>query len=506
MSGADRAIAQPAGWEEERSAALDILRKARRWIIAAASVVVVVAVLATVGWYKLYREVPVEYASDEDNFKYGSIGTEDAAGLPFYVWKVLPRVCPDLVPGPGGYAAFGMIYEPGHESPIGFSVKTIGFPRVAINCAFCHAGTVRDSEDAAPRVVLAGSASQLDAQAYSRFLFGCAADPRFSADRILDEMRRDGAPLSALDAVIYRYLLIPQTRKGILKQRDEYAWTENRPRWGRGRIEPFNPVKFGMLKLPVDDTVGMADFMPLWKLPSTDGASYHWDGLNTDPGEVARSSALGDGATTKSIALGNLERMQRWLAGQAPPAFPYPIDPALAARGKRVFETSGCAECHAPGGKRFRTVIPVDELGLGTDRHRVDMWTVRARDTYMKYADDKPWAFRNFQKTDGYVAVPLDGIWLRAPYLHNGSVPTLYHLLNPDQRVPRFYRGDDVFDAKLVGFVFQPPEDRAKAEQFLQRTTELDTTIAGNGNQGHTYGTTLASEDKAALIEYLKTL
>jgi mono/diheme cytochrome c family protein len=477
-----------------------------RWIAVVGVLIAAAALLAIIAWYKLFREVPVEYTSDEDHFKYGSIGAEDQAGIPLYIWKALPRVCPDLVPGPGGYAAFGMVYEAGHDFPIGFSVKTIGFPRIAINCAFCHTGTVRDRDEAPARVVLAGDAHQLDSQAYLQFLFRCAGDPRFSADRIIDEIQRDGAPLSVLDRLLYRYLIIPQTKTALLAQRDQYAWTEGRPRWGRGRIEPFNPVKFNMLKLPVDQTIGMSDFLPLWKLTSTPGWNYHWDGLNQDLGEVVKSSALGDGATTESIALDNLDRLQRWFAHQAPPPFPGPIDPALAAEGKRVFEAAGCAECHAPGGRRFRAVIPVDEPGLGTDRHRVDMWTVQARDAYMKYADGTPWAFHHFQKTNGYVAVPLDGIWLRAPYLHNGSVPTLYHLLNPDERVPRFFRGHDVVDTKRVGFVFQPSEDKAQAEQFLQRTTEMDTTLPGNGNQGHTYGANLKPEDKAALIEYMKTL
>jgi processive rubber oxygenase RoxA-like protein len=480
-------------------------RAHRRLLLVLAGLVAAAGLLAIVGWYKLFHRDFVEYRDEEDNFKYGSIGAEDKAGIPFYVWKVLPRVCPDLVPGRGGYAAFGMIYEPGHDAPIGFSVQKIGFPRIAINCAFCHTGTVREREDAPPRVVLGGGADQLDAQAYLRFLFGCAADPRFNADNILEEMRRDDAPLSWLDRALYRHLLVPQTRKGLLQQRDDYAWTEGRPRWGRGRIEPFNPVKFNLLKLPVDSTLGMSDFLPLWKMTPS-GASYHWDGLNTDLGEVVRSSALGDGATTKSIALGNLERLQRWMIRQAPPSFPSPVDPLLAALGKRVFESAGCADCHAPHGKRFRTVIPVDEPGLGTDRHRVDMWTSQARDTYMKYADGHAWAFHHFQKTNGYVAMPLDGIWLRGPYLHNGSVPTLDQLLSPDRRVARFYRGSDVLDPKHVGFQSQPPEDKARAARFLQRTTELDTTIPGNGNQGHTYGADLRPEDKAALLEYMKTL
>ena len=481
-----------------------LTRKQRIWIVGISAFLALVAVILVVGWYKLYREVPVEYSNEDDNFKYGTIGTEDKAGIPFYIWKALPRVCPDLVPGPDGYASFGMIYEPGHDAPIGFTVKTIGFPRIAINCAFCHTGTVRDSADAAPRTVLAGGAHQLDAQAYLQFLFRCAGDPHFTADRIIDEIQRDGAPLSALDRLLYRYLLIPQTRKGILQQRDDYAWMESRTRWGRGRIEPFNPVKFVMLKLPIDDTIGVADFLPLWTLTSEVGGSYHWDGLNTDLGEVVRSSALGDGATTRSIALANLERIQRWIGTQKPPPYPRKIDQALADRGKQVFATAGCARCHDRGGSRFRTVIPVDELA--TDRHRVDMWTERAKDTYMKYADGKSWAFKHFQKQNGYVAVPLDGLWLRAPYLHNGSVPTLYQLLTPRERVARFYRGSDVLEPDQVGFAYQPPDDKAKAAAFLKHTTELDTSVAGNGNQGHTYGADLDPENKTALIEYLKTL
>lgn len=484
-----------------------VLSTHRRWVVAAIAVVAVVALLAIVGWYKLYRVVAAaEYASDEDNFKYGSIGTEDQSGLPFYMWKVLPRVCPDLLPGPGGYASLGMIFEPGHDSPIGFSIKTIGFPRIGVNCGICHTGTLRDAANAEPRLTVGGTAIQFDSQSYLRFLFRCAGDARFTAGRIIDEMERDGAPLSTLDRVLYRHLIIPQTRKALLAQRDSFAWTESRPPWGRGRVEPFNPPKFGILGLPVDHTIGTTDIMSLWNVAQKDGASYHWDGLSTDVAEVERSSALGDGVTKKSIALDNLERIRQWIAHLPPPRYPYPLDQARAAAGKQVYAAAGCADCHAPTGKRFRTVIPVDEAGLRTDRHRIDMWTPEAEKAYAKYADDTSWPFKHFAKTDGYVALPLDGIWLRAPYLHNGSVPTLYHLLNPEQRVSRFYRGYDVYDPRLVGFVFQPPDDKLEAEKFRQRTSELDTGLPGNGNQGHTYGAELSPDDKAALLEYLKTL
>jgi hypothetical protein len=101
---------------------------------------------------------------------------------------------------------------------------------------------------------------------------------------------------------------------------------------------------------------------------------------------------------------------------------------------------------------------------------------------------------------DGYIVSFLDGIWLRAPYLHNGSVPTLRDLLEPVEARPRiFYRGYDVYDQKKVGFVAQGPD--------AQRIgTIYDVSRKGGGNEGHAFGTTLPADDKDALVEYLKTL
>ena len=69
-----------------------------------------------------------------------------------------------------------------------------------------------------------------------------------------------------------------------------------------------------------------------------------------------------------------------------------------------------------------------------------------------------PWKFSHFRKTDGYANMPLDGVWLRAPYLHNGSVPTLRALLFPEERPAVFYRGYDVYDWQRVGFVAEGPD------------------------------------------------
>jgi len=76
-----------------------------------------------------------------------------------------------------------------------------------------------------------------------------------------------------------------------------------RPEWGKGRIDPFNPVKFGILGQPVDDTIGNSDMMPVWNMRGREGQAYHWDGLNSSLREVVVSSALGDGASRAWVAL-----------------------------------------------------------------------------------------------------------------------------------------------------------------------------------------------------------
>jgi len=96
---------------------------------------VLVFMVGSTAWYTFFREVPQKLANDsiEEYFKYGSIGAENQNGLPYWIWQVLPRMFPEYLPGPGGYASLGLLWEQGREMPIGFSKKTIGFDRVAFN-------------------------------------------------------------------------------------------------------------------------------------------------------------------------------------------------------------------------------------------------------------------------------------------------------------------------------------------------------------------------------------
>jgi RoxA-like, cytochrome c-like len=478
------------------------------WRKITAFLIVIVLLLAVVGYVsydKFLRELPApHFASDEEHFLYGSIGTESLTGVPYWIWLVLPRLFPEYLPGPGGYASLGIPWQEGHEMPTGFAKVTVGFPRVGFNCAFCHTASWRANPEDPATIVATGPSHQAAVQSYLRFLFACARDPRFTAKNILAEINRNYS-LPWLDAQLYRFLIIPFTGMALRKQHQQNAWMDTRPDWGRGRIDPFNPVKFGFLKLPVDDTIGNSDMEPVWNQKPRQGMSLYWDGLNTNHTEVVLSSALGDGTTKKWVDRdfqnwrdgSSLQRIEKYLMEVQAPKYPFPLDQQQAAEGKITFDRN-CALCHTFGQQRTGTVIPINEVG--TDRHRLDMWTAEAARAYNAYGQGHAWKFNAFTKTSGYVAVPLDGLWLRAPYLHNGSVPSLWDLLEiPEKRPQRFYRGYDVYDPQKVGFITEGPE--AERAGFRHETS-----VPGNGNGGHLYGTDLSPAEKEALIEYLKAL
>ena len=472
--------------------------KTRKLLIRLIVVVVIIAaVVGAVGWYKLFRQVPLHYANIEDQFKYGSIGTEASTGIPYWIVMVLPRMFPEYLPGPGGFSSIGLAWEEGHELPIGFTKKTIGFERVGINCAFCHTATWRATPQDKPHIVIAAPGHQMDGQKYLWFLYASASDPRFNANDILKEIDR-ATKLSWLDRLLYRYVLIPQTKTALLKQKEEAHWTTTRPYWGPGRVDPFNPEKFGPLKQPMDDSIGNSDMPSLWNQKArANGKALHWDGLQTSLDEVFINSALGDGATRKALPMDEFDRLKAWLTELQPPKYPFTVDQALVTRGSEVFSKE-CASCHEVGQERTATVIPIDEVK--TDRHRLDEWTQSAADAYNSGAGGYTFNTSHFRKTNGYASPPLDGIWLRAPYLHNGSVPTLTDLLEPETNRPKmFWRGYDVYDQQRVGFI----SSGAEAEKSGFR---YETSAAGNSNQGHLWGTDLSPEDKRALIEFLKTL
>ena len=489
-------------------------RAIRRWVVA----VVVIAALVVVAALALRRyelNQPVVYEDIQEHFKYGSIGSDIENGLPLRVLQVLPRMFHEYLPpgAPQDYTAFGFIQEPGHPLPIGFSVRRRVIALAGLNCAVCHVGQVRASPESEPQIVLGMPANTVDLLSFFEFLFACAADNRFTADRIIAEMEKDD-DLFVVDRLIYR-LAVPQLQAGLLKIGAQLrnATLPNHPRFGPGRVDTFNPYKVNQFSeeyppgsIPAEERIGTADFPSIWNQGPRDGLNLHWDGNNSSVRERNFSAAFGAGATRDNVESAAFDRVTDWLVDLPPPKYPFEItsDAAVLARGEAIYGQL-CFGCHDFAGKRIGEVEPL--ASIGTDPHRLNSYTEKLAEIQQRYGDGYDWDFSHFRKTDGYANQPLDGIWARAPYLHNGSVPTLFDLLTPEgQRNggrDHFFKGHGVYDTTNVG-------ERTDIEEIDgQKTFRFVISEPGNSNKGHSgaaYGTELSPDDKRAMIEYLKTL
>ena len=387
-------------------------RRSKRnlWIVA----VLLLVVVAITAWANLWREKPQPQwitADKRDNFLYGSVGAERDAGIPYWIWLALPRMFPEYMPGNGGYLSVGLSWEEGKEMPAGFSKKTVGYVRVAGNCAICHAASYRSGPDEGPEVVPVVPGRSSDVQALLTFFQQCAQDPRFNSTEIMTEIN-SATKLTWFDSLLYRYVLIPRTRRQLLSETDVVLDSVLRSHSRDPRSDaPFSEPRFRELVLWV------------------------------------KSSQL---------------------------QYPLEWNQAQVQTGKGLFDEQ-CGSCHAKDGKRQGTEIPIAEIG--TDR-----------------------LLANKLKLNGYVAQTLDGVWMRGPYLHNGSVPSVGELMKPPaQRAVTFYRGNNLLNRQDLGFVSDLAQE--KGLHFAL----FDTRQTGNSNAGHQYGTELSDQDKKAILEYLKT-
>ena len=209
----------------------------------------------------------------------------------------------------------------------------------------------------------------------------------------------------------------------------------------------------------------------------------------------------------------DVESIAHFVRSIEAPCWPFDApDKASVARGRTHFIRE-CAGCHGPHeGEVFESrIIPLSTIG--TDPLRSARWTER----------EAAWVNSNFparetsggslgvtsmRDTDGYLAPPLTGIWARAPYLHNGTIPDLASLLDPASRPTRWRRtgsSEADYDAVRVGLRYEiiaasPSPDTREGRQVI------DTTREGMRANGHLFGATLSVDEREDLLAYLRGL
>jgi hypothetical protein len=512
-----------------------------RWRLVALAVAAVV-----VGAIYLYRdfrrdEPEAFYDDPVKQFKYGSTGGDRLAGIPVGIFKALPDLCRDYFPGEG-WQSLGFVFEEGMDRPAGTSRRySFGFDRIGLNCATCHLGTYRESRTSRRIVVFGMPSNRVDLGRFEKALTDCALDERFNPWMVIQAAERAGARYSLRERLLLEYVAVPAIKESLILARFRFRFLSQEVTPGPGRFDTFGPEKallnWPFEHLPGRQSVGIVDFPSLWLQGARAARKMrlHWDGNNDDVEERNRSAGFGTGAVPTNVDRQSMKFIAEWLRSAAnhPPDYPFKIDAGLAERGKPIY-LEYCAGCHGVSGQDFSgsrvgAVEPIENVR--TDPCRLDNYTyelaVEQGNLYAAYPDER---FKRFRKTDGYANMPLDGIWLRAPYLHNGSVPTLRDLLESAEKRPKvFYRGYDVVDQRRVGFVSDVEEEAGT--KFFRYETQCvaDAAVcaleknpenrhdqnvcvpggwAGNSNRGHdgrAYGTELSAEDKDAVVEYLKT-
>ncbi|MEN9798433.1 MAG: hypothetical protein RL653_2129 [Pseudomonadota bacterium] len=403
-------------------------------------------------------------------------------------------------------------------------------------CATCHAARGYDAEgNPTDEAWLGLSSTSVNYEAWAQDAFGALEQlSRLPDDEVVKEVRRAFPRLDGDEERALRWVVLPKLKERL------------RARAGTGRFVDFSGGLPGLtngvatLKMLMGQPEPAGTPPALVSVPMLSGrelrTSHLWDGVYAPPGRPRTAAMTAADVTPAHLdAMGaipavfttgtlgipphmgaaNVERTRRVFRAslrlQSPP-FPGALDEGLLARGEGLFNT-GCAGCHGTYDRATRParlvrypnqVTPQAEMGTDPMRwERVDATANAAfgASAFGRFVDARP--------TGGYVAPILTGTWATAPYLHNGSVPTLEALVNPEKRPRRFLLGGHKLDLRAVGIAAVPGDATRYPDGYVPWSVPVvyDTDLPGQGNDGHEDPfADLDEADKRAIIEYLKAL
>lgn len=262
-----------------------------------------------------------------------------------------------------------------------------------------------------------------------------------------------------------------------------------------------------------DQLATVTDILSTWKQGTQNIAQV--DGSVRSPFFRNIAASLAVAADPKLVNVSNAEITGTFIGQLPPPLYPFGIDAAAADRGREIF-AKNCAACHR---EYNDNVYKVDVIGTDPNRSRVlnpdglalflryfvasvpaDYEATDARGARYKpsaMAESDILYDRTKPEDQGYVTNALEGLWARAPYLHNGSVPTVYHVLVPSSRPAKFVRGVVSYDKQNIGFDWEPA--KLDAYRAAHPTAAiLDTSWDGESRLGH--DTNLTIDDQGHVV------
>ena len=430
--------------------------------------------------------------------------------------------------------------EPKFTSPIGLSLgmtkpKTPGLALEMANvgCTACHAGVTYNSQGLPTNNVWIGAPNtSINIEGYIMSVYQGLKVAAADEGSFVKKIHQVYPKISEEESLTIRAFVMPLVKKKM----KEFEATTGRPipmtAGGPGLTNGVGALKFqaGLY----DSTHYHAD-APLTSIPDLGNRQFRssllWDGTDAPVGqphfqEISRDQAteahLSDlakvvafftvptaGASFEGAEKGipHVQEAAKFLYRYEAPRFPGVIDSTKAQHGSELF-SNRCSECHGTYSNAMdRPILMkypnrlVDQDDDGTDPNRwegvtqdlLDYFKSSAAGIYSKYID--------VQRTGGYVAPLLSGVWNTAPYLHNGSVPTLWDLMHPETRPAKFRVGGHAVDLKKVGISY--PDGYTPWSEPV----EYDTSELGKSNAGHDWQFDgLSDDDKSNLIEYLKLL
>jgi mono/diheme cytochrome c family protein len=380
------------------------------------------------------------------------------------------------------------------------------------NCLMCHGGMF----DGQLVVGLGNAAAD-----FTRGAGG--GTPGGLPDEVLDQLGLDAAEKAQFNLIATRAaVLAGRTQMRTIGQnpaellavilmvhhdRDTLAWSDT-------EVTPF--VIRDRDGQPIADPRLTSDPPPWWRAHKKNALFYNGMARGDHRGTMALATSVCVDSVARAEEVDAMFRdIQAFVASVRAPEYPRPIDPALAAEGAALF-TRDCAGCHGTYAERDEDetypnlLIPLDVIG--TDPVVAEAGVVHSPELVAWYNGSFYGGITQMVPNDpfpGYMPPPLDGIWATAPFLHNGSVPTIELVLNSRAR-PRYWKRVDFdsthFDENALGWPWtEVPYAQDEAPE-AERALIYDTTKLSQSNLGHRFGDHLTAEQRRAVIEYLKTL